>query len=60
VEHKKIEFKVKKGKLWETPRWQKVESENAECPQCKNKMMVVTGENMYGYCPRCLDYYLAN
>jgi ssDNA-binding Zn-finger/Zn-ribbon topoisomerase 1 len=46
VEQKKIEFKVKKGKLWGNPRWQKVESENAECPQCGHKMMVVTGKNI--------------
>jgi formamidopyrimidine-DNA glycosylase len=43
-----------------TPRWRKVAVENAICPNCGQVMAVVVGDNMYGYCPRCQSYYVAD
>ena len=58
---KTIIFKVQKDdNVLATPTWRKVEAENADCPVCGQLMAVVIGANMYGYCPRCQCYYLAD
>jgi len=55
-----ITFKVKKpGGVLSTPRWRKAEAENASCLKCGQVMVVLVGDNMYAYCPRCQCYYVA-
>lgn len=42
------------------PRWRRVQVKNAGCPMCGQIMAVWTGDNMYGFCPQCQSYYLAD
>jgi len=42
-----------------TPRWRMVAVVNAVCPKCRKVMAVMVGDNMYGYCPHCQCYYVA-
>ena len=57
----KITFKVQNpNNSLVTPVWRKVEVGNANYPVCKKVMAVVVGDNMYGYCPQCQCYYLAD
>ncbi len=57
----KITFKVQNpNNLLGTPVWRKVEVENANCPACRQVMAVVVGDNMYGYCPKCECYFIAD
>jgi len=55
-----LTFAVKKpDNAKNTPRWRKVQVQNASCPKCRKTMVVVVGDNMYSYCPKCECYYLA-
>jgi ssDNA-binding Zn-finger/Zn-ribbon topoisomerase 1 len=59
---KTITFKVKRHGEAEmvTPRWRHVEVENAACPDCGEKMIVIIGHKgiLYGYCPKCREYFI--
>lgn len=59
---KTLIFRVKRPgeKELVTPRWLKVTAKNAECPECKDTMIVVNGHGgiLYGYCLKCRQYYL--
>ena len=58
---KQLTFKVKKqGKEMVNPRWRECETENTDCPLCRNKMVVVLGHKaiLYGYCGRCDKYFV--
>jgi len=43
-----------------TPRWREAEVQNASCPRCGKIMVVMVGDNMYGYCPKCECYFIAD
>lgn len=59
---KKLTFKVESDdkKVMVAPRWRKAEDEHTRCPDCGQKMVVVLGHKgiLYGFCFRCLQYYL--
>ena len=58
----KLSFKVQGDdkKTMVNPRWKEVETENTECPDCHQVMVVVLGDKeiLYGYCQRCNKYFL--
>ncbi len=63
---KVLSFKVESwnGEM-KNPRWVKTLAQNAECPQCDDKMIVIMGAKpgqkehfLYAYCPRCKDYFI--
>jgi len=62
ADNKKLTFKIHKqdnsGLI--NPRWRKAEVENAECPSCKNTMVVIFGykQILYAWCARCQQYYV--
>ena len=56
-----ITFVVKKpDNTNNTPRWRQVQVQNASCPKCRKIMMIIVGDNMYGYYPKCERYYLTD
>lgn len=55
-----LTFAVKKSDNAKiAPRWREVLVQNASCPKCRKIMVVVVGDNMYSYCPKCECYYMA-
>ena len=61
-DNKKLTFKIHKEGTTDliNPKWRKADVENAECPECKNTMVVVYGHDkiLYAYCARCQQYYV--
>jgi len=59
---KTLTFKVKRSgeKELVSPRWREVEAINADCPECKETMVVIIGHNgiLYGFCPKCRKYFI--
>ena len=63
VDSKTLSFMVKNDANEPTgPRWKEVEVENANCPRCRQQMLVILGHNgmLYAYCFKCKKYYLAD
>ena len=59
---KTLLFKVKRPgeDKMVTPRWREVEVENADCPICGEKMIVIIGHKgiLYAYCPKDRKYFI--
>jgi len=59
---KALVFRVKRPgeKEMVVPRWRHVEVENADCPECKETMIIILGDKgiLYGYCPKCRKYFI--
>lgn len=60
---KKLVFKLTNPKDPEhiAPRWNKVDVENATCPDCKRVMFVAfmpDGDQAYAFCSHCGQYFL--
>lgn len=59
---KKLTFKIHKADNSELvdPKWRKADVENANCPGCKQTMVVLFGQDqmLYAYCARCQQYFL--
>jgi Zn finger protein HypA/HybF involved in hydrogenase expression len=58
TEEKSITFEVKKGKVGTAPRWREVTAYNADCPKCGQLMVVISGKEIYAFCPHCRQYYV--
>jgi ssDNA-binding Zn-finger/Zn-ribbon topoisomerase 1 len=62
MDAKMLTFRVKRPgeEKMVPPRWRKVEVENADCPECKEKMIVIIGHKgiLYGFCPKCRNYFI--
>jgi len=62
ADNKKLTFKIHKQGTTDLidPKWRKADVENAECPSCKQTMVVVFGHKqmLYAYCARCQQYYV--
>ncbi len=62
ADNKKLTFKIHKEGTTDLidPKWRKADVENADCPGCKQTMVVIFGHKqmLYAYCARCQQYYV--